>query len=137
MAQNKFKSLPLAGAQLIKLRFCGNGKDSEVTIETAGNRTAVIPLSDARIDLTLSGPISIASKGWGDTAVVWEIAPAPDQSITIKDAVINDFPDSSNEWDEALRTYEQTGTFNWAVALRLTLISTESEADSPRASSRS
>ena len=132
MAGKKLKSLPLAGAQLIKLRFCGNGKDSEVTIETAGNRTAVIPLDDARIDWTLSGPISIASEGWGDTAVVWEIAPTPDQPITIEDAAIDDFPGSSNEWGEALRSYERTGTFSWAVALRLTLISTERRADGPR-----
>ena len=48
MTEKKPKSLPLAGAQLIKLRFCGNGKDSEVTIETAGNRTAIISLSPSR-----------------------------------------------------------------------------------------
>jgi hypothetical protein len=131
MAGKTFKSLPLAGAQLIKVRFCGNGKDSEVTIQTTGNRTAVIPLTDARIDLTLSGPISIASKGWGDTAVVWEIAPTPDQSITIQDAAVDAFPDSSDEWEEALRCYEQTGTFDWAVALRLKLTSTERSADGP------
>ena len=88
MAGMKLKSLPLAGAQLIKLRFCGNGKDSEVTIETAGNRTAVIPLSDARVELTLSGPIPISSEGWGDTAVVWEIATTPNragsQNVTLQ-----------------------------------------------------
>ena len=47
MAGKKLKSLPLAGAQLIKLRFCGNGKDSEVTIETAGNRTPPSMISQA------------------------------------------------------------------------------------------
>jgi hypothetical protein len=131
MAGKKLKSLPLAGAQL-KLRFSANGKDSEVTIETAGNQTAVIPLSDARIDLTLSGPISISSEGWGDTPVVWEIAPTPDQSITIEAAAVDDFPGSSTDWKEALRYLERTGTFDWAVALRLELISTEREADGPR-----
>jgi hypothetical protein len=51
----------------------------------------VIPLNDARLDLTLSGPISIACEGWGDTAVVWQIAPTPDQSITLEDAAVDDF----------------------------------------------
>jgi hypothetical protein len=125
MAGNKLTPLPLAGAQLIKLRFCGNGKDAEVTIETAGNRKAVIPLDYARLDLRLSGRISIACKGWGDTAVAWEVAPAPDQSITIVEAAVDDFPGTSNEWEEALRSYECKGTFLWAVALRLNLISTE------------
>lgn len=136
MAGTKLKSLPLARARLIKLRFCGNGKDSEVTIETEGNRTAVIPLNDARLDLTLSGPISIASEGCGDTAVVWAIAPTPHQSITIEDAAVDDFPGSSNEWEEALRSYERTGTFSWAVELRLKLVSTERQTDGPSRPSR-
>ncbi len=123
MAGKKLKSLPLAGAQLIKLRFYGNGKDSEVSIETAGKRTAVIPLSDARIDLTLLGPISIASEGWGDTGVAWMIAPTPGQLLRIEDATVDDFPGTSNEWKEALRLFERTGTFKWAVALRLKLTS--------------
>ena len=125
MTRKNLKPLPLAGAQLIKLRFCGNGKDSEVTIETAGNRTAVIPLSDARIDMTLSGPISISCKGWGDTAVAWEIVSTRGQSITIKDAAIDGFPGSSTEWKEALSYLEEAGTFDWAVALRLELVSSD------------
>lgn len=129
MTRMKYRSFPLAGAQLIKLRFCGNGKDSEVTIETAGNRTVVIPLTDARLDLTLLGPISITSKGWGDTAIVWEIAATPDQSITIEDAAVDAFPGAGDEWEEALRSCERTGTFRWAVALRLTLSSAKRESD--------
>src|SRR5690242_3680863 len=124
MAENRIESLPLAGAQLIKLRFYGNGKDSEATIETtARNRTAVIPLSDARIRLTLLGPISLTSEGWGDTGVAWVIAPTQDQSLTIEDAAVDDFPGSSDEWKEALRLFERTGRFTWAVALRLKLTS--------------
>ena len=67
MAGEEFKSLPLIGAQLVRLRFCGNGKDAKVTIETAGNRTAVIPLSDARMRLMLSGSIPITCEGLGLT----------------------------------------------------------------------
>jgi hypothetical protein len=131
MPGKNLKSLPLARTQLVKLRFCGNGKDSEVIIETAGNREATLPLDDARIDLTLSGPISVAIKGWGDTAVVWEIAPTPDQCITLEEANIVDFSGSSEEWEEALLSCEQTGTFSWGVALRLKLTSTERKADGP------
>jgi hypothetical protein len=131
MREKNLKSLPLAGAELIKLRFCGNGKDSEVTIETAGNRTAVIPLNDARIDLTLSGAISVALKGWGDTAVVWDIAPTPDQCITLEEAAVVDFPGSNEEWNEVMLSCEHQGTLGWAVALRLKLISTERKSDGP------
>jgi hypothetical protein len=124
MAIRQFDSLPIVGEQLVKLRFCGNGKDSEVTIETAGQRKSVIPLSDAEMDLRLSGRISIAAKGWGDTAITWEIAPRPEQCIRIEEAAVG-FQGDRSEWKEALRSYERTGTFHWAVALRLKLSSTD------------
>ena len=122
MCNEKYEPLPLVGAQLVKLRFCGNGKDSEVTIETAGNRTALIPLNDAKVDLSLSGLISITTEGWGDTAILWEIVPAKGQCISIVEAAIA-CPGCEDEWQEILRSYERTGTLHWAVALRLKLSS--------------
>jgi|SRR5882724_6879223 len=122
MRDEKFKTLPFTGAKLVKLRFCGNGNDSEVTLEAAGGRRTVIPLNDARMDLSLTGPISIQTKGWGDTAVVWEIAPTQEQPVIIEQAAIC-FPGNEDEdWIESWRSYERTGTLDWAVALRLKLV---------------
>ncbi len=124
MRNEQFESLPFVGARLVRLRFCGNGKDSEVTLEAAGSRKAIIPLSDARVDLSLSGPISITTRGWGDTETVWEIVPTPEQFVRIEEAAIG-FQGIENEWAEALHSYKQTGTLNWAVTLRLKLVATE------------
>ena len=135
MREEKITLLPLAGAQLTKLRFCGNGKDSEVTIETVGNRKAVIPLSFARLHLSLSGPISMACESLDDLDIAWKIAPTPDQFILIEDAAIVDFPGTSVDLAEALQDYECMGTFSWAVKLRLKLTSTERRADAPGAPS--
>ena len=121
MLTEQFESLPLVGARLVKLRFCGNGKDSEVTLEAEGNRKTIIPLSGARVDLSLSGAITIATRAWGDTAIVWEIAPTPEQVVTIEEAAIG-FSGRRDEWEDSLRSYERTGTLNSAVALRLKLV---------------
>ena len=48
MSNEKFKPLPLAGTQLVKLRFCGNGKDSEVTIQTRTSARPSSPLAMRR-----------------------------------------------------------------------------------------
>ena len=129
-----YEPLPLVGAQLVKLRFCGNGKDSGVTIETSGNRTAVIHLSDARMDLSLAGPVSITTKGRGDTAIVLEIAPTREQCVRIEEAAIA-FPGGEDDLREILQSYERTGTLGWAGALRLKLVATENhlqhDADQP------
>ena len=76
------------------------------------------------MDLSLSGPIAITTRGWGDTAIIWEIAPTPGQRVRIEEAAIA-FPGSREEWEEALRSYERTRTLNWAVALRLKLVAAE------------
>jgi hypothetical protein len=44
-SQHRKKTLPFQGATLVKLSFCGNGKDSEATIEVEGLPKTVIPLS--------------------------------------------------------------------------------------------
>jgi hypothetical protein len=72
----EMKTLPLAGAELVRLCFWGNGKDSEARIEVRGAREAIIPLSGAVMDLTFAGPITMSTRGHGDTEVVIEITAA-------------------------------------------------------------
>ena len=50
----EMKTLPIAGSELVRICFWGNGKDSEARIEVRGAREATIPLSGAAMDLTLS-----------------------------------------------------------------------------------
>lgn len=118
-SEDAVKPLPCVGARLLKLRFCGSGKDSEVALEAEGHRKVVIPLDYAKMDLFLSGSMSISMKGWGDTAVILEIAPTAKQVVAIEEATIS-FP---AEWEEAFfRAYESGAALLCAVALRLRLV---------------
>jgi hypothetical protein len=56
------KTLPLAGEELVRICFWGNGKDSEARIEVKGAREATIPLSGAAMDLTFAGPITMSTR---------------------------------------------------------------------------
>jgi hypothetical protein len=55
MIRSFLKTLPLAGAEFVRICFGGNGKDSEASIEVRGAREATIPLSGAAMDLTFAG----------------------------------------------------------------------------------
>ena len=74
----EMKTLPLAGAELVRICFWGNGKDSEARVEVRGAREATIPLSDAAMELTFAGPITMSTRGHGDTEI--EAAPTDNGS---------------------------------------------------------
>lgn len=117
------RSLPIVGERFVKLCFCGNGKDSEATIEVEGGRKIVVPLSNAAMDINFSDATTVRTRGWGDTEVVIEIAPVADQPVTIGEASVH-FPGSDEEWNKFVRDYAGTGrsTMSWCVSLRLRLI---------------
>jgi hypothetical protein len=108
------KTLPIAGAQLLKLRFWGNGKDSEATIEVKGARASLIPLSGAPMDLTFAGPITISTSSHDDAEVVIEIAPTSECPMILDDIAIQ-FPGNDDEWAECLRYYNEAGTLTECV----------------------
>jgi hypothetical protein len=110
----EMKTLPLAGAELVRICFWGNGKDSEARIEVKGAREATIPLSGAAMDLTFAGPITMSTRGHGDTEVVIEIAPTPEQPMMLDEIAVL-FPGNDDEWAECLRHYTEAGTPSWCV----------------------
>jgi hypothetical protein len=122
------RALPIVGERLVKLRFCGNGKDSEATIEIEGGRKIEVPLDDAAMDISFSGATIVRTRGWGDTEVVIEIVPVADQPVTIEEASVH-FPGSDDEWNECIRDYADMGrwTLHWCVSLRLRLIAMGSQ----------
>ena len=83
------RSLPIVGERFVKLCFCGNGKDSEATIEIEGARKIVIPLSDAAMDISFSDATMVRTRGWGDTEVVIETVPVADHPVTIGEASVH------------------------------------------------
>jgi hypothetical protein len=114
MDHYEMKTLPLAGAELVRLRFCGNGKDSEARIEVRGARGAVIPLSGAAMDLAFAGPITVRTRGNGDTEVVIEIAPTPEHPMILEEIAVQ-FSGDDDEWADCLRCYTEAGTPTWCV----------------------
>ena len=110
----EMKTLPLAGAELVRLCFWGNGKDSEARIEVRGAREAIIPLSGAAMDLTFAGPITMSTRGHGDTEVVIEIAPTPEYPMMLDEIAVQ-FPGNDDEWAECLSRYTEAGTPSWCV----------------------
>lgn len=121
MHNRSMKPLPLAGARLTKLRFCGNGKDSEVMLEIEGGRKSTIPLLYGLMDLQLSGPVPITTKSLDDLDVAMDILARPGQPITITEALVE--PSCpGDEWDDYFRAYEETGVMPCLVALRLALV---------------
>ena len=117
------RALPIVGERFVKLRFCGNGKDSEATIEIEGGRKIEVPLDDAAMDISFSDATMVRTRGWGDPEVVIEIVPVADQPVIIGEASIH-FPGSEDEWNECVRDYADTGRWDlsWCVSLRLRLV---------------
>jgi hypothetical protein len=120
------RALPFAGARLVRFSFCGNGKDSEVTIEAEGARKVVLPLSYAEMDIDTSGPMTIRTRGRGDTQVEIEIVPLPQQPVIVDEAIVvfTGDDDDCDAWDEAFRQLAHTGWPSWCVTLRLRLATT-------------
>jgi hypothetical protein len=116
---HEMKTLPLAGAELVRICFCGNGKDSEARIEVRGAREATISLSGAEMDLTFAGPITMSTRGHGDSEVVIEITPTLEHPMMLDEIAVW-FPGNDDEWAECLRHYAEVGELSWCVpGLRL------------------
>ena len=115
------RALPIVGANLVKLSFCGNGKDSQATIDAEGMRRLIIPLSDASMDICITTGATVRTRGRGDTEVVLEVVPTT--PLRIAEAVVL-FPGGDDEWDECLRELGGTGPCElfWCVELRLRLV---------------
>jgi hypothetical protein len=131
-SQDRKKTLPIQGARLVKLSFCGNGKDSKATIEVEGSPKIVIPLSNAAMDIDLSDAATVRTRGWDDSAVKLEILPLADKPLMLDEATVW-FPGSDEEWNEGLRRYAETGRWalSWCVTLRIRLVA--AAADRARA----
>ena len=117
--------LPIVGARFVKLSFCGNGKDSEVTIEVEGPREIVVPLDDAAMDISCSNAVMVRTRGHGDTEVVIEIVPVAEQPVTIGEASVH-FLGSEEEWNQYCHEdASREGSIellSCCVALRLRLV---------------
>jgi hypothetical protein len=118
--EDRFLTLPITGARLVRLRFCGNGKDSEVLIDAEGARKTEFPLCDARMDLSACAPLQITTRGWGDTSVALEIVPIPGMPVLVAEAAVG-FDGDDEYWDDFRRGYLEPGVTRWAVQLRLRL----------------
>ena len=118
--------LPIVGEKFVKLYFCGNGKDSEATIEIEGPREIVVPLDDAAMDISSSNAVMVRTRGYGDTEVEIEIVPVPDQSMTIGEASVC-FLGSEEEWNQYCHEdtiREGSIELSCCVSLRLRLVAT-------------
>ena len=116
--------LPIVGERFVKLHFCGNGKDSEATIEVEGQREIVIPLDDAAMDINSSSAVTIRTRGHGDPEVVIEIVPVAGQPVTIGEASVY-FPGSEEEWNQYCHEDTDRGgstELSCCVSLRLRLV---------------
>jgi hypothetical protein len=119
--------LPIAGERFVKLDFCGNGKDSEVTIEVEGQREIVIPLDDATMDINVSSAVTIRTRGHGDPEVVIEIVPAADQPVMVGEASVH-FLGSEDEWNQYCQEDTDRGgstELSCCVSLRLRLVTAD------------
>lgn len=117
---HEMKTLPIVGAELVRICFWGNGKDSEARIEVKGAREVTIPLSGAAMELNFAGPITMSTRGHGDTEVVIEIVPTLEHPMILDELEVQ-FPGNDDEWAEDLRHYTEAGTPSWCVErLRLT-----------------
>jgi hypothetical protein len=104
----EMKTLPLAGAELVRICFCGTGKDSEATIEVKGAPEATLPLSGASMDLAFAGPNTISTRAYDDAAVVFEVAPTPEHPMTLDELTV-EFYGNDEEWAECLRYLAEEG----------------------------
>jgi hypothetical protein len=119
-SQQNIQALPIAGAHLVRFHFCGNGKDSEATIEVRGAPKIIVPLEFAQMDLSFSGPVTVRTRGHGDTETTIDVVSTPDHPVIVADAAIL-FPGDEREWDEFRQRYAETGKISWCVTLRLRL----------------
>lgn len=110
-AEHKIQALPIAGARLVRFHFCGNG----------GARKVTVPLTDARMDLSFSGRVTMTTRGYGDSAVAIEVHSTSDHPVIVGDAAIV-FPGDDGEWDEFLPSYAKDETMLWCVELPLRLV---------------
>lgn len=118
------RTLPFEGSRLRKLVFCGNGKDSDVSLDVDGFPPILIALSGARMDLTFATEILVETSACGDSAITICVSPPPDRAIILERAQL-DFPGSEDDWRRELEQYRR-GNGNevggWAVSnLILTL----------------
>lgn len=60
-------------------------------------REAIVPLSGAAMDLTFAGPITMSTRGYGDTEVVIEIVPTPEHPMMLDEIAVQ-FPGGDDEW---------------------------------------
>lgn len=117
----EMKTLPIAGAELVKICFCGNGKDSEASIEVKGARKSVVALSSAAMDLTFAGPITMRTYSHDDSAVVMEIAPTAEHPMVLDEVAVGFYGDDET-WAKILRYYTEVGSLEWCVQqLRLSV----------------
>jgi len=115
--------LPIVGKRFVKLCFCGNGKDSEATIEVEGWPEIVVPLSYAAMDISFSNAAMVRTREHGDTEVVIEIVPISDQPVTIGEASVH-FLGSEEEWNQYVHEDASRGSIELSccVSLRLRLV---------------
>ena len=118
--------LPIVGARFVKLHFCGNGKDSEATIEVEGQREIVIPLDDAAMDINFTNAVTIRTRGHGDPEVVIEIVPAAGQPVMVGEASVY-FLGSEEEWNQYCHEDDRGDAteLSCCVSLRLRLVAPE------------
>jgi hypothetical protein len=113
------RTLPFEGSRLRELVFCGNGKDSEVSLKVDGFPPIIIPLSRARMDLTFATELLVETSADGDTAITIRVNPPPDQTIILERAQL-DFPGSEDDWHEELEGYRKSNgrraVGGWAVS---------------------
>ena len=64
--------------------------------------------------LTFAGPITVSTRGHGDSDVVIEIAPTPEHPMMLDEIVVQ-FSGTDDEWAECPRYYTEADTLCWCV----------------------
>lgn len=124
MSKETIRTLPFEGSRIHELVFCGNGKDSEVILGIDGFPPISIPLSAARMDLTLAAELTVETSAFGDPAVKIRVIFLAEQPIVLSRAKV-DYPGTEEDWSKELEGYRRGNCHavgGWCVSnLLLTL----------------
>jgi hypothetical protein len=109
--------LPVVGARLVRFYYLGYPKDSWAHIEAEGAPRFLLGLSGACIDLALSGPILVTTRGQDDLNLKIEVVPSAAQTIMIEDAAVLYLGGDENWAKDIVSWTERDEPLGWAVEL--------------------
>lgn len=107
MPEKDSRTLPLAGARLIEFSYDGYPKHSIVVLDTEGRPKLHREAGYERIDLELSGPMRLTSRGYDDANIILKLAPSEEQTIVVEEAVTDRYEGSADDWRKELECWRR------------------------------